>query len=311
MELENIQTVASLCCGVIGYSWALKFAMGGHEVYAYNRSEESSARAKQRVKESMDSLKKNGVYTDSEAEKILSRIHYTTSLEEAVKNALFIQESSAEHYEVKHALVKEIEAYASPDAIIASSTSGLLVTEIAKYAQHPERFIGGHPYNPPHLIPLVEVVPGSATLPHLARQVSDFCAACALEAVVLNRAAPGFVGNRLQFALLREALHIVHSGIASPEVVDQVMRASLGRRYAMVGPLEAADMTGLATVQDICQHLLPELASGTEMMSLVAEKVARGDTGARSGQGFYRWDEVRHQRIQSRREHQLRFALKP
>ncbi|HBW0071168.1 TPA: acetyl-CoA C-acyltransferase [Klebsiella pneumoniae] len=148
-------------------------------------------------------------------------------------------------------------------------------------------------------------------LPVLARQVSDFCAACALEAVVLNRAAPGFVGNRLQFALLREALHIVHSGIASPEVVDQVMRASLGRRYAMVGPLEAADMTGLATVQDICQHLLPELASGTEMMSLVAEKVARGDTGARSGQGFYRWDEARHQRIQSRREHQLRFALKP
>ncbi|ELB7835719.1 3-hydroxyacyl-CoA dehydrogenase NAD-binding domain-containing protein [Klebsiella pneumoniae] len=115
----------------------------------------------------------------------------------------------------------------------------------------------------------------------------------------------------LKHALLREALHIVHSGIASPEVVDQVMRASLGRRYAMVGPLEAADMTGLATVQDICQHLLPELASGTEMMSLVAEKVARGDTGARSGQGFYRWDEARHQRIQSRREHQLRFALKP
>ncbi|MFW2258264.1 3-hydroxyacyl-CoA dehydrogenase family protein [Klebsiella pneumoniae] len=175
----------------------------------------------------------------------------------------------------------------------------------------PERLLIAHFWHPPHLIPLVEVVPGSATLPHLAREVSDFCAACALEAVVLNRAAPGFVGNRLQFALLREALHIVHSGIASPEVVDQVMRASLGRRYAMVGPLEAADMTGLATVQDICQHLLPELASGTEMMSLVAEKVARGDTGARSGQGFYRWDEARHQRIQSRREHQLRFALKP
>ena len=110
----------------------------------------------------MDSLKKNGVYTDSEAEKILSRIHYTTSLEEAVKNALFIQESSAEHYEVKHALVKEIEAYASPDAIIASSTSGLLVTEIAKYAQHPERFIG-HPYTPPHLIPLVEITKGEKT----------------------------------------------------------------------------------------------------------------------------------------------------
>ncbi|VTM20908.1 3-hydroxybutyryl-CoA dehydrogenase [Klebsiella pneumoniae] len=129
-------------------------------------------------------------------------------------------------------------------------------------------------------------MPGSATLPHLAREVSDFCAACALEAVVLNRAAPGFVGNRLQFALLREALHIVHSGIASPEVVDQVMRASLGRRYAMVGPLEAADMTGLATVQDICQHLLPELASGTEMMSLVAEKWREATPAPAAGKAF-------------------------
>ena len=90
-----------------------------------------------------------------------------------------------------------------------------------------------------------------------------------------------------------------------------MMRASLGRRYAMVGPLEAADMTGLATVQDICQHLLPELATGSDMMSLVADKVAQGATGARSGQGFYHWDETRQKRIQSRREHQLRYALKP
>ena len=212
---------------------------------------------------------------------------------------------------VASAILRELEASgqqapADRDAVLARLTPTPTLNALADAT-----LLIAHFWHPPHLIPLVEVVPGSATLPHLARQVSDFCAACALEAVVLNRAAPGFVGNRLQFALLREALHIVHSGIASPEVVDQVMRASLGRRYAMVGPLEAADMTGLATVQDICQHLLPELASGTEMMSLVAEKVARGDTGARSGQGFYRWDEARHQRIQSRREHQLRFALKP
>ena len=121
----------------------------------------------------------------------------------------------------------------------------------------------------------------------------------------------GLLATRLQFALLREALHIVHSGIASPEVVDRVMRASLGRRYAMVGPLEAADMTGLATVLDICQHLLPELAGDAQMMELVAEKVARGETGARSGQGFYRWDTARMARIQSRRQHLLRYALKP
>ncbi len=175
--------------------------------------------------------------------------------------------------------------------------------------RHPERLLIAHFWHPPHLIPLVEVVPGSATLPHLARR-ERLCAACALEAVVLNRAAPGFVGNRLQFALLREALHIVHSGIASPEVVDRDARLA-GPPLCDGRPAGGCGHDRPGDSPDICQHLLPELASGTEMMSLVAEKVARGDTGARSGQGFYRWDEARHQRIQSRREHQLRFALKP
>ncbi|MDE8846782.1 3-hydroxyacyl-CoA dehydrogenase family protein, partial [Klebsiella pneumoniae] len=255
-------------------------------------------------------LEASGQQDPADRDAVLARLTPTPTLN-ALADATLLIEAIPERLALKHALYAELETLIADEAIIASNTSGLPPDQLAQGMRLPERLLIAHFWHPPHLIPLVEVVPGSATLPHLAREVSGFCAACALEAVVLNRAAPGFVGNRLQFALLREALHIVHSGIASPEVVDQVMRASLGRRYAMVGPLEAADMTGLATVQDICQHLLPELASGTEMMSLVAEKVARGDTGARSGQGFYRWDEARHQRIQSRREHQLRFALKP
>ncbi|WP_241088164.1 3-hydroxyacyl-CoA dehydrogenase family protein [Pseudomonas viridiflava] len=132
-----------------------------------------------------------------------------------------------------------------------------------------------------------------------------------LETVLLEKAAPGFIGNRLQFALLREALHIVQSGIADADTVDRVMRASLGRRYGMVGPLEAADMAGLDTFIDISTHLMPQLAHGTEVIELLKEKVAAGNTGLRSGQGFYRWDEARHERLLSRRGHQLRFALKP
>lgn len=154
-------------------------------------------------------------------------------------------------------------------------------------------------------------MPGSATEPRHLAAVQALLGEMALEAVLLERAAPGFVGNRLQFAVLREALHIVHSGIASAEVVDQVMRASLGRRYAMVGPLEAADMTGLPTVADIARHLFPELATGDEMMVLVEQRLQRGDIGQRSGRGFYLWDEARRERIQRRRAHQLRFALKP
>lgn len=216
---------------------------------------------------------------------MLSRLSGTTALGDLADATLLI-EAIPERLPLKHALYRELETLIGDGAIIASNTSGLPPDRLAQGMRHPERLLIAHFWHPPHFIPLVEVVPGSATLPHLANQVSDFLSSCALEAVVLNRAAPGFVGNRLQFALLREALHIVKSGIASPEVVDKVMRASLGRRYAMVGPLEAADMTGLATVQDICQHLLPELATGSDMMSLVADKVAQGATGARSGQGF-------------------------
>ncbi|HFE2746245.1 TPA: 3-hydroxyacyl-CoA dehydrogenase family protein [Klebsiella pneumoniae] len=272
--------LAVLGAGLMGVGIACHFARHGHAVRLYDTDPQRLAEVPAVASAILCELEASGQQDPADRDAVLARLTPTPTLN-ALADATLLIEAIPERLALKHALYAELE------------------TLIA------------HFWHPPHLIPLVEVVPGSATLPHLARQVSDFCAACALEAVVLNRAAPGFVGNRLQFALLREALHIVHSGIASPEVVDQVMRASLGRRYAMVGPLEAADMTGLATVQDICQHLLPELASGTEMMSLVAEKVARGDTGARSGQGFYRWDEARHQRIQSRREHQLRFALKP
>ncbi len=272
--------LAVLGAGLMGVGIACHFARHGHAVRLYDTDPQRLAEVPAVASAILCELEASGQQDPADRDAVLARLTPTPTLN-ALADATLLIEAIPERLALKHALYAELE------------------TLIA------------HFWHPPHLIPLVEVVPGSATLPHLAREVSDFCAACALEAVVLNRAAPGFVGNRLQFALLREALHIVHSGIASPEVVDQVMRASLGRRYAMVGPLEAADMTGLATVQDICQHLLPELASGTEMMSLVAEKVARGDTGARSGQGFYRWDEARHQRIQSRREHQLRFALKP
>ena len=225
--------------------------------------------------------------------------------------ARLLIEAIPERLELKHALYEQLEGLIADDAVIASNTSGLPPDELAARMTHPQRLLIAHFWHPPHLIPLVEIVPGSATEPRHLAAVQALLGEMDLEAVLLERAAPGFVGNRLQFAVLREALHIVHSGIASAEVVDQVMRASLGRRYAMVGPLEAADMTGLATVADIARHLFPELATGDEMMALVEQRLQRGDSGQRSGRGFYLWDEERRERIHRRRAHQLRFALKP
>lgn len=302
--------ISVLGAGLMGVGIATHFARFGHDVWLYDTDSNRIADIATVASGILDELIATDSLAGTDKTTVLSRLHGTRSLEDLAISGLLI-EAIPERIELKHALYAQLEALIAPEAIIASNTSGLPPDALAANLAHPERLLIAHFWHPPHFIPLVEIVPGTATKPAYLSELQQLLVSMQLEAVVLDRAAPGFVGNRLQFALLREALHIVKSGIASAEVVDQVMRASLGRRYAMVGPLEAADMTGLSTVQDICRHLLPELATGSDMMSLVAEKVARGDTGLRSGRGFYRWDDSRKEYIQQRREHQLRFALKP
>ncbi|CAK7073725.1 MAG: 3-hydroxybutyryl-CoA dehydrogenase [Citrobacter freundii] len=302
--------ICILGAGLMGVGIATHFARFGYDVWLYDNDSSRIAEISGVAGGILDELIVTDQFAIGEKATVVARLHGTTSLEDIAACRLLI-EAIPERLELKHALYAQLEELIAPEAVIASNTSGLPPDALAEKLTHPERLLIAHFWHPPHFIPLVEIVPGTATKPEYLHELQQQLIAMQLEAVVLDRAAPGFVGNRLQFALLREALHIVKSGIASAEVVDQVMRASLGRRYAMVGPLEAADMTGLSTVQDICRHLLPELATGSDMMSLVADKVANGDTGLRSGQGFYRWDDSRKEYIQQRREHQLRFALKP
>ncbi|MDA8480245.1 3-hydroxyacyl-CoA dehydrogenase family protein [Citrobacter sp. Awk 4] len=301
---------AVLGAGLMGIGIATHFARYGHDVWLFDTDSARIAEISAVAGAILDELIATGQFSPEDKTPVIRRLKGTTALQDVASSRLLI-EAIPERLELKHALYAQLESCIAPDTVIASNTSGLPPDALAAPLKHPERLLIAHFWHPPHFIPLVEIVPGSATRPELTGWLQHLLLDMQLEAVVLDRAAPGFVGNRLQFALLREALHIVQSGIASAEVVDQVMRASLGRRYAMVGPLEAADMTGLATVQDICRHLLPELASGSDMLSLVTEKVERGETGLRSGQGFYRWDDARKEYIQQRREHQLRFALKP
>ncbi|AYL66083.1 MULTISPECIES: 3-hydroxyacyl-CoA dehydrogenase family protein [Citrobacter freundii complex] len=307
--MKNKQ-ICVLGAGLMGVGIATHFARFGHDIWLYDTDSSRIAEISLIASGIVDELIATEQFALSEKTSVMNRLHGTTSLQDIAACGLLI-EAIPERLELKHALYAQLEELIAPEAVIASNTSGLPPDALAEKLAHPERLLIAHFWNPPHFIPLVEIVPGTATKAEYLHELQQLLLSMQLEAVVLDRAAPGFVGNRLQFALLREALHIVKSGIASAEVVDQVMRASLGRRYAMVGPLEAADMTGLSTVQDICQHLLPTLATGSDMMSLVADKVANGDTGLRSGQGFYRWDDSRKEYIQQRREHQLRFALKP
>lgn len=236
MTAKDIKNVACVGGGIIGYSWALGFAMKGMNVKVYDITEEALTLAKNRVHESLKLFTRNHILSEDETKEIEERISYTTSMEEAVKDALFIQESGPEHYDVKHQMVLEIEKYTSPETIIASSTSGLLITEIAKVAKYPERFVGAHPYNPPHLIPLVEITKGEKTTEENVNIAKEFFQLMGKEPVVLQKEALGFICNRLQMALYREVCELVMRGVCTVEDADKAVTFGPGLRWGIMGP---------------------------------------------------------------------------
>lgn len=256
-EIKNIACIGS---GVIGYSWALYFSLKKLNTTVYDISEESIALAKERIHDSLQPLIKNNVVTEEESKEIENRIVYTTNLETAVKDSDFIVESAPESYDIKKNLVIEIEKYTKPTTIIASSTSGLLITEIASVAKYPERFIGAHPYNPPHLIPLVEISKGEKTSDEVIAKAKAFYQSIGKEAVVLQKEALGFICNRLQMALYREVCDLVMRGVCTIEDADKAVTYGPGLRWGIMGPSLVFELGGGKNgIEGLMKHLTPSI----------------------------------------------------
>ena len=261
MEAKDIRKVACVGAGVIGYSWALYYSLKELSVTVYDLTDEKLQLAKKRIHESLVNLKQNDVVSENEIDEIESRISYTTSMEEAVKDVQFITESGPENYEVKQKMAEEMEKYTSSDTIIASSTSGLLVTEIAKNAKHPERFIGAHPYNPPHLIPLVELTRGEKTDDHVLEVAKEFYQMIDKEPVVLQKEALGFICNRTQMAVYREVCNLVMKGVCTIEDADKAVTYGPGLRWAIMGPSLVFELGGgEGHIDGLMKHLNPSIS---------------------------------------------------
>lgn len=252
----NNKKVACIGSGVIGASWAICFALKDFEVEVYDINDEVLAKAKNIIHDNLEILKENQVIDDARLSEIENHIHLTTSMKGAVEDAIFIQESTPEHYDIKWQVVEEIEKYANDDAIIASSTSGLLISEITKNAKHPERFVGGHPYNPPHLIPLVEITKGEKTDEKYVQQAKEFYLSVNKEPVILQKEALGFICNRLQMALYREVCHLIESGVCSIEDADKAVTFGPGIRWGIMGPSLIFQLGGgAAGIDGLMNHL--------------------------------------------------------
>ncbi|MEM2941868.1 MAG: 3-hydroxyacyl-CoA dehydrogenase NAD-binding domain-containing protein [Candidatus Bathyarchaeia archaeon] len=238
-----MKSIACVGVGTIGHSWATLFAMKGYDVSVYDMSTDLLRSAMERIKASLGFLAEKSLITDRDAESALDRIKVTSGMSECVREADYVQESAFESYEVKKRIFSEVDRV-NDSAVIATSSSGLLMTEIQKATGKPERCIVAHPWNPPLLLRLVELVPGEKTSQETVQTTYGLMERLGKTPVIVKKEVPGFIGNRLQAALWREALSLVDNGVASVEDVDRAVRAGPGARWAIMGPFLTLHLGG-------------------------------------------------------------------
>ena len=269
----SIRSIGVIGAGVIGSSWAAFYASKGLHVRLYDIEPRLCEEGSRRAREYIGVLERGGLIREGMASRAISRITGASDLEEAVEDVQLVQECVAEQYGIKHQVFTQLDALTGEDVILASSSSGLLMTEIQRVTRHPERCVIAHPFNPPHLIPLVEVVPGEQTSDATVRETKAFLEGVDKIPVVLKKEAPGHIANRLAWALWREAIDIVWKGIASVEDVDKALYAGLGLRWAFMG-----------------QHLIYHLNGGDGGMAAFFERL--GPACEQAWQSMDPWTEI-------------------
>lgn len=286
--------------GLMGSGIAARLALAGAQPLVHDSADDAQVRVLGHCQAIFEELRAAGRLDPAQAAEALGRIQVAHDLE-ALTNASLVIEAIPESLDAKQALYARLEAVVGPDAVIASSTSGLLPARLAESLMRPERFLVAHFWNPPHLMPLVELVPAPETRSDLLDAVMTGLERHGCMPVLLHKAVPGFIGNRIQFAVLREALHLLREHVADAATIDRVVRETLGRRYHRIGPLEGADAGGLDTFLAIATHLMPTLAKDEGVLELLQARVQQGQFGRKSGQGLVTWDEQRQDRFRQAR----------
>jgi 3-hydroxyacyl-CoA dehydrogenase len=213
-------------------------------------------------------------------------LRFESDLGAALEGADIVMEAVPERLELKHEVFRQFEEIVSPDCILSSNTSGIPITKIAEVCAHPERVVGMHWSNPPHLIPMIEVIPGEATSQEVVDRSCDIIRRIGYHPVV-EREIAGFVENRVLYAIMRECLDLVDKGIVDPEGLDLNVRWGIGYKLAVIGPMALLDMAGLDIYDAVGSYLNPELSTSGEVSSTIRERIAEGKLGMKTGGGLF------------------------
>lgn len=293
--------IAVVGAGLMGHAIAYALAAAGHRIRVFDRSAEALDSLHDRLAAITDLL-------DGRRE-VAESVRACADLVDAASQADFAIETVTENLNAKQSLVAELEAALPEGAIIASNTSALPIGRIGEKAMDPGRIVGTHFWNPPHLVRLVEVVQAEKTSAETVERTIAFLSGSGYRAVHVRKDVPGFVGNRLQHALKREAIAIVAAGICDAETVDDVVKLGFGQRLGVLGPLEQSDMVGLDLTLAIHETLMPDIDRTDRPHPHLQNLVANGKLGMSAGEGFYTWDPASAESVRVRlRDHLLAQA---
>ena len=291
MGADLISRVAVIGTGQMGPGIALVANLAGWPVTLIGISPEEVAKGLRNYETALNFLVEHGATAPEEAAQARTRLQTSLNIED-VRSADLVIEAIVEHLPTKQELFQHLDELCPPATILASNTSGLRITDIAARMQlHPERAVTTHFWNPGHLMPLVEVIQGEKTSDETIQTTVAFLKRCGKRPVIGRKDLPGQICNRLFQAVIREAIFLVQAGIASAEDVETAVKAGMGLRFPVYGPLEHLDAVGLDLGIAVQSTVLPSLCNSGEPGELLRSLVAEGKLGAKSGQGFYDWSE--------------------
>jgi len=303
--MTDSRKVAVIGSGTMGPGMAATFARQGFETTLFDIKPEQLEKAKGAVDFVYTILTNGGFMTADEADAGRGRLTYTDDLAAALDGAQFVVETVPERKDIKQQVFQEIEALVGDDVIIASNTSGIPITEIASVTKQPGRVVGMHWSNPPHLIPVIEVIRGAETSDDTANATVAMVEAIGMVPAIVDKDIAGFVENRILYAIMREALHLVDEGVASAEGIDTITKWGSGYKLAVIGPLELLDVAGLDIYNSVASYLNADLNASSGISSTVTSKVAEGKLGMKTQGGLFEYTPEKIQQLQQQRGRKL------
>ncbi|MDZ7698856.1 MAG: 3-hydroxyacyl-CoA dehydrogenase family protein [Deltaproteobacteria bacterium] len=287
MKLENIQKIAVLGAGIMGHGIAQRFLMARYPVHLYDIDEAILKTARTHIEQNLRRFQQFGLIAEADIAPAMARLSTGSDLAESVQGSDFILEAAPEDLRLKQRLFEAVEASCSEDAILSSNTSSLTIEAIGSGVKHKKRLITTHWFNPPHIVPTVEVVKSPWTSEETLETTYALMERIGKTPVRINRELPGFLINRIQMAMIREILDLYDKGIASASDIDKAVKGSIGFRLASIGPLLTIDLAGTRLWLKVCENLFPEIADAKEPPPALKDLAAKGHDGIKSGKGFY------------------------